>query len=309
MKLRLHEPGRGGKLDAPNGETVMPLKTLVGLDHVVVVVRDLDASARAWAALGFTVSPRGTHSAHMGTGNYTIMLGDDYIELLGVLTPTERNAPTRQLLEKREGIERVAFTTVDAAAGVKELQARGIAATGPIDFSRPVDLPDGRKSEARFQTCLWPTDERPGGVRIFACQHFTRDAVWIPHLQRHANAARRLVRLELIAADPKSAANHMARLIDQTVQAEPDGAWRVPSGPGRADFVFMGRAAFEARHPTISAAAMPTDGPAALVIEVSDLSAAAKATAAAGISGDSRITVPAPKANGITLVFTGAATT
>ena len=59
----------------------------------MVVVKDLDAAAENWKRLGFTISPRGTHSAHMGTGNYTIMLGEDYIELLGVLTATEHNAP------------------------------------------------------------------------------------------------------------------------------------------------------------------------------------------------------------------------
>jgi hypothetical protein len=30
------------------------------------------------------------HSAHRGTANHTIMLGPDYVELLGVLTPRTR---------------------------------------------------------------------------------------------------------------------------------------------------------------------------------------------------------------------------
>ena len=47
-------------------------------------------------------TPRGTHSAHMGSGNYTIMFDPDYMELLGVLTPTEHNAPARAFLEKRK---------------------------------------------------------------------------------------------------------------------------------------------------------------------------------------------------------------
>ena len=123
----------------------MALKNIIGLDHIVVVVRDLDRAARSWNSLGFTVSPRGTHSAHMGTGNYTMMLGEDYLELLGVLTPTERNEPTRRLLEKREGIERAAFTTVDAAAGVQELQAHGIAATAASD--RAPRMRNGAKTE------------------------------------------------------------------------------------------------------------------------------------------------------------------
>ena len=77
----------------------MGLRHVIGLDHVVVSVRDLDAAAKAWRALGFTVSPRGTHSPHMGSANYTIMFGEDYMELLGVLTPTEHNAAMREWLE------------------------------------------------------------------------------------------------------------------------------------------------------------------------------------------------------------------
>ena len=73
----------------------MALKNIIGIDHAVVMVRDLDKAAENWKRLGFTVSPRGTHSAHMGSGNYTIMLEPDYIELLGVLAPTEHNAPAR----------------------------------------------------------------------------------------------------------------------------------------------------------------------------------------------------------------------
>jgi hypothetical protein len=44
----------------------MALKHIVGLDHVVVAVRNLDAAEAAWKRIGFTVSPRGTHSAHLG---------------------------------------------------------------------------------------------------------------------------------------------------------------------------------------------------------------------------------------------------
>src|SRR6201982_4322 len=95
----------------------MALKNVIGIDHAVVMVRDLDHAAETWRQLGFTLSPRGTHSAHMGTGNYTMMLDPDYIELLGVLAATEHNAPARAFIDKREGIERVAFTAVDSASG------------------------------------------------------------------------------------------------------------------------------------------------------------------------------------------------
>ena len=56
----------------------MPMKSIIGLDHVVVTVRDLDQAEHRWRELGFTISPRGLHSAAMGTANHTIMLGEDF---------------------------------------------------------------------------------------------------------------------------------------------------------------------------------------------------------------------------------------
>lgn len=282
----------------------MAINSIAGLDHVVIVVRDLSAAAKRWAALGFTVSDRGTHSAHMGTGNHTIMLGEDYLELLGVLAPTERNAPTRALLEKREGIERAAMTTLDASAGVAALKARGIEATGPIDFSRPVDLPDGTRTEARFQTFLWPIDDRPGGMRVFACQHFTREAVWLPHLTRHANTAVRIKSVELLSRDPAAAAAHMSRMIDMPVANEADGALRVDSGGKRGAFVFMDRARLAARHPGVQVETMPEDCAAAMILGVADLAAAKRAAGAAvRASSQKRVSVGPTEANGIILVF------
>ena len=280
------------------------LNQVIGLDHVVVVAHDLDAAAAGWRKLGFTVSPRGTHSAHMGTGNYTIMLGEDYLELLGVLTDTPHNVPTRAYLAQREGIERAAFTARDAGAGVAELQARGIAATGPVDFGRPVTLPDGTSTMARFSTFNWPIEERPGDMRIFACQHHTRAAVWIPQLQRHANTATGIARVELLSRDPLRAAQHMGRLIDREPQAQADGAWCVPSGSNRADFVFLARAALAARYPGVPVDGLPDEGAAALVLRVADMAQAHAALAGvpAMPCGDKWV-VPASHANGLLLVL------
>ena len=214
----------------------MALKNVIGIDHAVVVVGNLDKAAETWKALGFTISPRGTHSAHMGTGNYTIMLDPDYIELLGVIVPAEYNAPTRGFLDKRgDGIERIAFTSIDSAAGAEEIRARGFTPIGPIDFERPVTLPDGGQSAAKFTVFQWPVDEAPGGMRSFACQHKTRETVWIPELMSHANGAKRLRQVLIVTSDPGRDAGHLCRLIDRDARSEADGAIAVPSGGDRAD--------------------------------------------------------------------------
>lgn len=283
----------------------MALKNIIGIDHAVVMVRDLDRAAGNWKRLGFTVSPRGTHSAHMGTGNYTIMLDPDYLELLGVLVPTEHNAPARAMLEKHEGIERVAFTAIDSAAGAGEIRARGFAPVGPTDFERPVIMPDGTKSAAKFRTFQWPVAEAPAGMRIFACQHKTRETVWIPELMHHANGAKRLKQVLLIAPDPAREAAHLAKLIDRESRKEADGAIAVPSGADRADFVFMTRGQLAARYPGVSLAGLPDRGAAGLVI-AADLNATEKALGTTGIRSGQAICVPPAAANGTLLAFVNA---
>lgn len=281
----------------------MPMRSIIGLDHVVVLVRDLDEGATRWASLGFTVSPRGLHSATMGTANHTIMLGEDYLELIAVVAATERNLQSREFLVKRgEGIERAAFTGTNADDGVAELKARGYAALGPFDFSRPVDMPDGRQTEASFRTFLWPVEERPGGLRIFACQHLTRENVWLPNLVRHANTATRIDRVEMLSRDPKAAAAHMGKLIDRPVEAQPDGALRVQTGATRGAFVFLDRATLEKRHPGVSLAGIPDEGAMTIALVVSDL---AKAKAAVGtkvaVANADAIKVAPAQANGVIL--------
>ncbi len=276
---------------------------LAGLDHVVVLVRDMATAAENWAKLGFTVSPRGTHSAHMGTGNHTIMLGPDYLELLGVLAPTPQNAPSRALLAEREGIERAAFRATDAQAAVDALKARGVAATGPLDFGRPVDLPDGSKGEARFRTLHWSVEERPGNMRIFACQHLTPETVWIPMLQQHANTARRIRQLDVLTGDPAGAAALLDRLVDGRCEPDGQGAWRMKPGAGKADIVFLDRKAAEGRFPEAALKGFAGEGGLALTLEVADLAAAAEAVGGRGIRQENKVVVPLSEANGVVVQF------
>jgi len=282
----------------------MSLKNIIGVDHAVVVVGDLDGAAQNWKRLGFTMSPRGTHSAKMGTGNYTIMLGEDYLELLGVLDETEHNAPTRAFLARTGGgIERVAFTTPDAAKGAEEIRARGYPPIGPTDFERPVTLPDGRQSAAKFATFQWPIDQAPGGVRLFACQHKTRDTVWIPELQRHANTAKRIERILIVSPEPKADAGHLSTMIDVPARGERDGTWLVPSGPGRADFVFLAHDALGRQYPGVPMAGLPERGGIGLVLAVDDPASARRALGTTGVQSGDTLVVPPAAGNNAMLAF------
>jgi catechol 2,3-dioxygenase-like lactoylglutathione lyase family enzyme len=184
---------------------------LIGIDHAVVAVKDLDAAAGVWRRLGFTLAPKGVHSDFMGTANHCIMLGDDYVELIGVLKSTPANAHWRKLLQSHEGPAALAFATVDADLARGEIAGRGFEPAEPIEFSRPVDLPEGRR-EAAFRVVRTPLDTVPG-MSVFVCHHKTRDAVWRPEWQRHANGALGIHRVVAVADDPKALAERLARFV------------------------------------------------------------------------------------------------
>src|SRR6476646_3341896 len=262
------------------GNKRVALKNVIGVDHAVIVVGDLDKAAENWRRLGFSVVAVSSKNNKMGSGNYTIMLDPDYIELLGVLVETEHNAPTCAFLDRNgEGIERIAFTALDSAAGAEEMRARGYEPLGPTDFERPVTMPDGSLSAAKFRVFQWPIAEAPGGLRIFACQHKTRDTVWIPELMKHANGARRLRQALIVSPHPARDAAHLARMIDRETTTEPDGAVVTPSGSDRADFVFLTKDQLARRYPAVPLAGLPERGGEGLVLATSDLAAAEKAAA------------------------------
>jgi Glyoxalase-like domain len=173
----------------PIGSQIEPLPTIIGLDHAVVSVHDLDRAARAWAGFGFTLAPKGVHSTHVGTANYTIMLADDYLELLGVITPTDNNISTRDYLANREGLDRAAFTTTDAGQGVAALKARGIDGTVGIQPPRKVARrPRDRSAVPHLRLAPHRAAGQCPAVRLRA-QNPRRDLVANPNAPRQHRPA------------------------------------------------------------------------------------------------------------------------
>ena len=231
------------------------------------------------------------------------MLGADYLELLGVLQDTPLNRPMRDCLQRRgDCLERMALLSHDAAATAQALRDRGIDAHGPLALSRPVDLPDGQQVQAAFSLVNWPAEHRPSDIALFACQQHTRDAVWLPGLQNHANTATAIKRIEIIGADPPAAAARLAHLIDAQTQRMDDGVL-IATAPGRADLVFLTRDAFIARHPSAPPNALPTEGAAALVLAVRDIKAAAAAAGALAVTEGGGRVVASANTSGVMLVF------
>jgi hypothetical protein len=240
---------------------------ITGIDHALILVRSLDAAKATMERLGFTVSPRGYHSPHMGTANHTIMLRDDYFELLGIAQPTEHNKHWRARLARREGLGAIALRTPDARMAAGELRAAGIAAGEPIDFSRPVELPGGTHGEASFTTCALPEDAMPG-IPAFVCGHHTRELVWLPTLQRHANTAVGLASLTVLVADPAGIAASYRRMFGTKNVSGDDQETAVQIGSTPVRFLTAARLA--ARYPGLVPTALAPPAMIGLGIAVAD---------------------------------------
>jgi hypothetical protein len=203
---------------------------ITGIDHVVIAVNDLDRAVAAYRRLGFTLSPRATHSAAMGTANHTIMLEDDYFELLAVLTPTDRNARWRDALAQGEGVVGLAAATPGALAARTAWLEAGLSPGDLVAFSRPVERPGGIKTEARFEIVSLPKETLPG-IGLFACAQLTRNAVWLPELVVHPNTAMAIRKLTVSVPDPLDAGRTWVRAFPGSTAAPIDGGIRI--GPGR----------------------------------------------------------------------------
>ena len=254
-----------------------------GVDHAFLLTDDLDGAAAQWRRLGFTLSPRGTHSIEKGSANYTIIFGRDYFELLGVVTPVPGNLHQRETLAREgSGLRAIANRIDDAHAARAALAALGIQTDEVGEFSRPLPLPDGSTGTAAFATTAFAPGEAPRGY-VFMCQHKTRDMVWRPELQDHANTAQALAGITAVTDAPEAEAQAFARLYAQGAVAPVNGGFIVTTGPDSAPITLLTPATAAARWSPEAIAATPAGGFAALRIRVADLTAARAAVEAGGV--------------------------
>src|SRR4051812_42990612 len=101
-----------------------------GIDHAMVIVRDLDAAARQYQSLGFNLTPRGRHT-HTKTENHLAMLNGTYIELLAVPHANEANEYLKKQSDIAEGLWQLALRSSDTESDYNYLTSHGIEARKP----------------------------------------------------------------------------------------------------------------------------------------------------------------------------------
>lgn len=274
---------------------------ITGLDHLVIVVRDLEKARDAYARMGFTVTPRGRH-AELKSANHTVMFsGGDYLELLAIEEPHPFTAYYSHVLKSREGIAALALKTDDARAAQRLLSDDGLPAGEAIDFGRPVALPEGTR-DARFTVTTVQDDAALGG-RAFLCQHHTREVVWRPEYVEHANSATGLAALVVAADDPDAVAAAYARLFGAAVETL--GPARVVSS-GDTPVVIATPDALHWAWTSDPALAAPRPFLAGMVIRVADLERAQQALQKSkfpAVVGNGVLRVASTSAGGAMIAF------
>jgi Glyoxalase-like domain len=277
------------------GELASPVPTI---DHVVVNVRDrIEEGAATYRRLGFTLTPRGYHS--LGSMNHLAIFGTDYLELIAV---PAGNTSRSEIMSAPQGLNGLVFASEDAAATHAALDAAGVAAHLPLQFTRPVALPDGAK-DATFRTVHLASRESGLG-RLYFCQHLTRDLVWRDEWRHHANGALGLARAVIAARDPGPLGALFALMFGAAAVRPIEGGCTLATGLARFDIVTPDAVAAQ-----FGDTAPDGDGRAeymaALTLRTLSLDVAARALAGiAGIRREAgRLIVPASQAFGTVLEF------
>jgi methylmalonyl-CoA/ethylmalonyl-CoA epimerase len=104
---------------------------ILGIHHVTLAVRDLDAAAATFEAL-FGARPGARRPVPaFGTRVADVRLGDGTVELAAPLAPDN---PLRRFLERKgEGFYTLALEVDDIQGAARELAARGVRVSEPVE--------------------------------------------------------------------------------------------------------------------------------------------------------------------------------
>ena len=139
-----------------NNAAVLPAATLA-VDHLVILVADLDRALADYTALGFSVQRGGTHAAG-STHNALVDFADgSYLELIAFLRPDPLHRWRDWSARGHQGFVDFALTPPSMDTMLARARAAGLAYRGPVDDGRV--RPDG--AVLRWQIAMSPSPDLP----------------------------------------------------------------------------------------------------------------------------------------------------
>jgi catechol 2,3-dioxygenase-like lactoylglutathione lyase family enzyme len=207
---------------------------LQGIDHIVIVVNELEQAAKDYEQLGFTVVAGGKHP--VGSHNVLIPLADgSYIEIIAFY----REALDHRWwdpLQKGERLVDFCMQTDDLSGDTSKLRAAGVAINDPVPWSRT--RPDGY--ELKWLLSLAQGSHR--GVAPFLIQDVTPREERIPQTFDHKNRATGIDTVTVAVRElsevqrwyNNALGNQGTAITDEKLHAQ---GTRFQIGPHKIDFV------------------------------------------------------------------------
>jgi hypothetical protein len=176
------------------------------LDHLIHLVRDLDATGAAYERLGFQVGAENRHP--FGTKNRIVQFAGVYLELLAIgdHAPVPDHGPKifswaafnrDRLARAGEGGAGLVLGSADAIADAAAFAKAGIGDFEPFFFERR-----GRRSNGSEVRLAFALDRTSPDVCFFACEHKHPENFWSEAAQRHPNGATGVLGAVLTAENP-----------------------------------------------------------------------------------------------------------
>ncbi|MFL6574478.1 MAG: VOC family protein [Burkholderiales bacterium] len=184
------------------------------IDHVMIVVPELDRGVDTYARLGFSVQPGGEHPG-IGTHNAIAFNDEDYLELIAIRDRDEyaRSNPWSvrarglvELVERGGGLRYLIVQSDDLAADVAAMRARGVDVGELAEGNRRT--PSGRERRWKF-AMLGPRNPLP----VFFIQHITPLAERRPAGAGHPNGVYRTERAYIAVSDLAAAVDTYSRVL------------------------------------------------------------------------------------------------
>jgi catechol 2,3-dioxygenase-like lactoylglutathione lyase family enzyme len=210
---------------------------LPGIDHPLILVRDIEAARGFYARLGFTLTPVGLHP--WGTSTSLAVMERCALELMGVYDETlidelaagdfRFGRHMRDALAERQGLSLVALHSGDTEADAAAMVERGVVSQGHIGFRRRVKPPGRDWDEAVVSLDILLDPALPRASHFLARQH-KPELLWVPEWMRHANGARAIAAVTYVAPDPTPVLRRLGAMFGKITEREV--GWEVATGQG-----------------------------------------------------------------------------